>query len=585
MQNETKNCQNCKNSFVVESEDFDFYKKMAVPPPTWCPECRMMRRLSLWNERFFFKKIEKRTGKEILSYYPPDAPVEIYERDYWWSDAWDPLSYGREIDWSRPFLAQVHELQLAVPWPSRAIIRSVNSDYSNNAADLKNCYLCFNADQSEDCMYGTGMLKMKACIDFYRSSSCELSYELDACVNCYQCSFVSLCTGCRSVWLSYNCDDCSDCFGCVNLRHKQYHIFNEPYSKEEYFAKLKEMNVESFAGLTAARKKFAEFSLKFPRKYIHGMQNTNVTGDYMRNSKNCKYCFAGANCENVKYSQSMLMGVKDSYDYTNWGNKAELTYETHAAGEDVQRMKFTNECWGGCNDIEYSMICTGSQYVFGSLMLRKKQYCILNKQYSKEEYEALIPKIKKHMDEMPYVDARGLIYKYGEFFPPEFSIFAVNESAIPDYMDMTKEQALAQGLKWRDPNPKEYQVTMQAADLPDAITAAPADITKAIIACAECKRGYRILPAELQFLQRFGIPLPRMCPNCRMSARIKARNIPKWYTRDCQCAGRHDSRVIYKNIATHAHTDEACKTAFLTAYSPEKPEIIYCEDCYQAEMV
>ena len=28
MENQTKNCQKCKNDFVVEKEDFDFYKLM-----------------------------------------------------------------------------------------------------------------------------------------------------------------------------------------------------------------------------------------------------------------------------------------------------------------------------------------------------------------------------------------------------------------------------------------------------------------------------------------------------------------------------------------------------------------------------
>ena len=35
---ETKTCQNCKNDFIIEPDDFSFYEKMKVPAPTFCPE-------------------------------------------------------------------------------------------------------------------------------------------------------------------------------------------------------------------------------------------------------------------------------------------------------------------------------------------------------------------------------------------------------------------------------------------------------------------------------------------------------------------------------------------------------------------
>ncbi len=32
---EVKTCQNCKQNFTIESEDFVFYEKIDVPPPTF----------------------------------------------------------------------------------------------------------------------------------------------------------------------------------------------------------------------------------------------------------------------------------------------------------------------------------------------------------------------------------------------------------------------------------------------------------------------------------------------------------------------------------------------------------------------
>src|SRR6266481_8142600 len=153
MESEKKLCQNCRSSFVVESADFTFYEKIKVPPPTWCPECRSIRRMLPWNQSNLFRKKEARTGNVLFSTYPEQAPLQIYERDYWWSDAWDPTIYGKDVDFSRPFFEQLKELSFEVPWPNKAVRGMVNSDYSNQNSYLKNCYLCFNGGNSEDCLY------------------------------------------------------------------------------------------------------------------------------------------------------------------------------------------------------------------------------------------------------------------------------------------------------------------------------------------------------------------------------------------------------------------------------------------------
>jgi len=49
MQSETKLCQNCKQSFNIESDDFSFYEKMEVLPPESCPECRQEQRALFRN--------------------------------------------------------------------------------------------------------------------------------------------------------------------------------------------------------------------------------------------------------------------------------------------------------------------------------------------------------------------------------------------------------------------------------------------------------------------------------------------------------------------------------------------------------
>jgi len=104
MKPENKNCQNCKKDFVVEVDDFSFYEKIKVPPPTFCPECRMIRRMTWRNERSLFHRICDYSGEKIIAMFHPEVNVKIYNRDIWWSDKWDPTSYGQDYDFSKPFL-------------------------------------------------------------------------------------------------------------------------------------------------------------------------------------------------------------------------------------------------------------------------------------------------------------------------------------------------------------------------------------------------------------------------------------------------------------------------------------------------
>src|SRR3989344_635982 len=100
---EKRICQNCKQNFTVEPDDFGFYEKMKVPPPTWCPQCRMIRRMAWRNDWHVFRKKDARTGEMIFSLFPEESPYKIYDRDYWWGDDWNPLGYGRGYDFSLPF--------------------------------------------------------------------------------------------------------------------------------------------------------------------------------------------------------------------------------------------------------------------------------------------------------------------------------------------------------------------------------------------------------------------------------------------------------------------------------------------------
>ncbi|MBI3442396.1 MAG: hypothetical protein HY007_01360 [Candidatus Sungbacteria bacterium] len=585
MNQETKTCQNCKTGFTIEPEDFAFYEKIKVLPPTWCPECRMIRRMLFENERQLFRHKDETTGKDIFSEFPPQVRAKIYNDEYWQSDAWDPIDYGRDYDFSRPFFEQFRELMYDVPWVSRSARNLVNSDYVHGASNLKDCYLCFNMGNCERCAYVSDANNMKDSVDCTTLDRDEFCYECTNTIDSYQARFSHRCEKCHDVWFSRDCVGCSNCFGCANLRSRQYYIFNRPYSREDYFATLEQFGLGSHQSLEEIKKQVRQFSLSLPHKFMSGTHNINVSGDIIASGKNVHESYNITDGENVRYSQSLAMGVKDSYDFTVWGQHSELMYEVLVSGDGCSNVKFTMDSWPANHDIEYSFKCMSSNNLFGCVGLRKKSYCIFNKQYSKEDYFALREKIIRHMNETPFTDTEGRVYRYGEFFPPEFSPFAYNETLANDFFPLTKEEAVNKGYVWRDPETREFQTTVDAQNLPDHIKDVGDDILKEVIKCASCAKAFRLISMELEFYRRMTLPLPRVCHNCRFIERTKYRNQPKFYSRTCQCAGTKSENGIYQNQTSHVHATDHCSNEFETSYAPDRKEIVYCEECYQSEIV
>ena len=589
----TQTCQNCKKDFVIDADDQSFYERMKVPFPTFCPLCRAIRRHAFRNERGLYKRKSDFSGKEIFSMYAPDSPVKVYERDVWLSDAWDPMEFGREIDWSRPFLAQLYELMLDVPFKANNVINGVGSEYSNNATDPKNCFLVFNATNPEDSMYCNGVNFSRDCVDCSNISKAESCYQSFWMTSCYRSHYSAECVDSSDLWFSRDCQGCLSCFGCVNLRKKSYCFFNEQLTKEEYEKRVAEYQLHTREGVERALVDTRAFWKQFPHKFQQGVKNLASTGSYVTQSKNVRDSYLVRECENVRYCQSLqeTPGAKDCYDYSIWGDGAELVYEATSCGTGIQNVKFALLTQENVHDTEYTIACTnGSANLFGCVGLRKKEYCILNKQYTKEEFEVLVPKIKQHMNDMPYIDKKGLVYQYGEFFPAEMSPWAYNETLAQEYFPLSKEEVIAQGFRWRDPDTKDYVPTVSSETIPADIDATDYSITKEILECAHkgscnhgCTKAFRVIPDELSFYCKVGVPLPTLCPSCRTLERLKLRIGMKLYDGACMCAGHTDTTGTYTNGVSHPHGDARCGETFKTGYDPKGGTIVYCESCYQNE--
>ena len=576
MERETKNCQNCKKDFVIEPDDFVFYEKIKVPAPTWCPECRFVRRTVWRNERTLYRRNCDLCKRNIISIYSPNSPYIVYCNECYHGDKWDALSFGRPYDFSRPFFEQLKELQLRVPRMYSFVYQQTNSEYTNGAAFNKNCYMLFVSDDNEDSLYSYWLMHSRNTIDCHTSNDCELCYECVGCQKCYMTMFSEDCTDCQNVIASKNCSNCQNVVGCINLKNKNYYIFNESYSKEEYSEKIKELNLKTRAGIDEVVAKAKKLFEKNIVKYMHGVKNADVVGDYVFNSKNSLDCY-GSNsiedCRHVTWGDNSN-NCQDGYVVVD---KSAFSYEIVSA-INLNNVKFSFIVQNDF-DSQYCDYCQSSSNLFGCIGLKNKEYCILNKQYTKEEYEKLLPKIIEHMNSQPFIDKSGVEYKYGSFFPVALVPFAYNETVAQEYSPKTKEEAQKMGYSWREPEERNYKITLAAKDLPQTIEEVEDSILNEIIGCEHegkcqdgCSSAFKIIPEELQLYRKLGVPLPKLCFNCRHTQRFKKKNPQRLWHRQCMCD---------KN---HSHHTGKCTNEFETSYAPDRKEIVYCEQCYQQEV-
>jgi len=206
----------------------------------------------------------------------------------------------------------------------------------------------------------------------------------------------------------------------VNLRHKQYCFFNEQLSKSEYVARLEALDVTSHPGINAAFDKFLRFASSFPHKHLHGVKNEEVSGDYLNQCKNAHHCYDSSELRDCKYVCNSER-MKNAYDVDTYGGieGAENVCECHSVGRGAFRVMFGNNVYRDISEALYCDNCAHVHDVFGCVSLHHKKHCILNKQYSKEEYEKVKSRLIEHMEKTG---------ERGEFFPIRFSPFAYNET-------------------------------------------------------------------------------------------------------------------------------------------------------------
>ena len=550
-------CRFSGEKFYVRPDDIEFYKKARVPLPTLSPVERLRRKVAFYNSYNLFKGISAFSGKPLISEYPPDTPFKIYEHQVWFGEGWEPFDYAVEYPPDKTFFEQFKGLQLKTPRPNlRVDATNINSDFTNGAFRLKDCYLIFDTKGAENSAYGIAIDNSRNCFD------CLSTYNSEQCSNCFEgshlakCFFSEYCRYCLESYFLFDCRDCDYCFMCANLRHKKYYFFNQPLTKEEYEAKIAKINLGDRATLVFFLEKFGILKSQAIYKENHNDRVINCLGDYIQGAKNCYMCFYSLSSENLAYSMGNFQ-VKDSYDAFG-GLEGAFIYDSNGGIGNYGLkfsfgVKFSRDC-------EYCGSCANCHNCFGCIGLKNKSFCVLNKQYTEKEYWLKLDQIKTQM----LKDGQ-----YGEFFPPELALVPYNISVATSYQGFDDIEKVKQyGYVVQDiheTSPETIRQIIEASVLPKDIKNIQDDICDKVIFDQKNNKKFRYIKAELDFCRRHNLSLPLEHPSVRLTeGRKKLGPITlKFYPRGCAKCGKKMQSV----------------------YQPNKPQFVYCEECYLKEVV
>lgn len=541
-----KSCEPSGRDFCIDEKDIEFFEKLRVPPFKFSFNERMRRLLSFKNARNLYRRKDI-DGNKLLSIYPADAGFGLLPPDKWWGDNWEQgESFGFDYNEDEPFFVQLQWLSKKVP---RMALSShpdnENSEYTNDTIKVKDCYFVFDSANSENVLYGEYLDQCKDSMECHDANKLELCYWFLNGANIFNVKFSYDTANCRDSWFLYKCDNCKNCYMCVGLSNKEYNFKNKQLTKEEYQKKLEEVDLGDRDTFEKEKNTFYRMA---DEAVQHGEEvyfSENSTGNYITRCKKCFNTYNVVNCQDLRHTIGTAFS-KDSMDIAFGCYESELCYEC-VRGSSNYNSKFVVGCQNS-RDIEYCDNCFNCKNCFGCIGLKGKEYHVLNKEYSEEDYWKLIDKIKTSMLE------RG---EYGQFFPVEMSPFPYNASDANIYFPMKKEEAGNKGYKWKELGIADTSC-VQPDIVPKNIKDVTDDILKKPICCTKSKRPFKITKAELELYRKLGIPIPILHPDERYKERLQRKRPYEIFKRKC----------------------DSCGKEFYSTFKQDFPVDVLCNKCY-----
>ena len=567
---ERRTCIHSGEEFPIYQKDLDLLEKLSpaiwetqthLPLPVIAPRVRKLISLMFKNERHLYKDTCWLTGKNLISRIAPEMWRTVYSMEARASDDRDYTSYAQEITSDIDVFHTIQKLTKITPYQNMIWSLSNvanNSQYTNYTADLSNCYLLFDANTTSDSAYITKSRKSSASFDCLNIKSCEHCYECIDCSDMYQSFFCydsSWCTDCSYL---IDCHGCDHCIWCSNLQNVSYHIFNNPVSKEEYKATLEKLQKNNYAIYRDSRE---EIQKKTIRKATHIQQSEKSIGENIRSSKEIFLSSNIRDSESLRYCFDIISS-QDCMDVISYGHTSFKLYMCSQTGRFSNNLFFCAVVWKWEN-LLYCIDTKKSKNCFWCVNIKQKEYCIFNKQYTKEQYEQIVPKLIARMKQQ---------WQRWSFFPTTHTIYPYNDTVAMDYfqpkevlsLDGTRLGWYPHGiwtvrllesdeficdalydLWWAQPLAIKRRTSDREVDLPPSaqivheatlrahISELDDSILTKVIVCEQTWRPFRVIKMELDFYRLHQLPLPRLHPDIRHHERMSRRPWSELSLRPC----------------------------------------------------
>ncbi len=281
---------------------------------------------------------------------------------------------------AQTFFQEFQRLLDKTPKRPEQIYNSIDciGNYIHNS---KNLQYCFDCAKCTDGIYLFDSSSVDSSVDCDYAVECQLCYECVDPFKCFNCSYLEYCSNMRDSDFSIWCMNCNDVFGCVLLRNKSFCIFNRQFTEDEYRKRVAVYRTWPPEKILAEIEKLRN---RFPLTQTNSAHNENSDfGDFVHYCKNCYMSFDAAYDENCAYVYDTFH-CKSVIDAT-YEFKDDLVYQAVDSISIFNSNFIVNS--KNCSDSNYIFDCANVKNSLGCVGLANVEYCILNRQFTKEEYE------------------------------------------------------------------------------------------------------------------------------------------------------------------------------------------------------
>lgn len=442
----------------------------------------------------------------IISRYDDKNRVNAVEIDVFQETRDSLRGYGivyKDTEW---FFIQMQSLLQKVPLPNILHFwMNENADFADEILASKDIYLSTIVASSEKVLYSMGI--RSNCTTILNSSvvsqSSENIYSSCGVIESQKVYFSRYIISSSHIWFSRNLVGCHDCIFCENLQNTRFCINNKQYNEEEYRKQEKQILSQKH-----------EFENWYKKSCNTGenIGSEKSQGNFIIRSNQITQ---GYYISDTEFGKNLfLVGWKEGnislFDICTCSGNSQSSF-------GVMGMGSSHHVYCSCNiaassSIYYSYFLENCSFCLGCIWLKNQSYCILNKQYTKEEWEVLVEKIFTSME------ADGTL---GDFFPASMNPFSFNDTlAYLIDQSFIKKEVEEEWYLWRDEPIK--------ADVPNWVRVVQnteldrfekynqkwewcidPEVMNGVIS-DEKWNYYRIVKMEYDFLVKYELPLPRL---------------------------------------------------------------------------